>query len=182
MSDQDAPCADAASDIINVFIRALAEAFDPDSDCPPDGGGSNTVRFFAGEGAPLAAWNSHATGDGCEHPFLWVRAIRRYRSKVFPTPTVEHNPCRLPRVIAVEIGVARCAVVELEPDWDDYAREAEISLDDSYRIELALCRAATLLGRAGVMVATDTIAAFGPEGGVVAWTGIAYATIERIEQ
>lgn len=168
-------CTDPASGIIDAFTVALREVFDPASDCPPDGGGSTDVRFFAGDGAPLAAWDAHASGKhGCNAPFLWVRAMRRFRSLSFPAPTIATYPCDLPRVLAVEIGVGRCAVVDQQPSWSDYAVEAEVSLDDSWRVELALCRAAGALRAAGYAVGTDTIAPYGPDGGVVAWTAVAY--------
>lgn len=65
-------------------------------------------------------------------------------------------------------------MVELEPSWDDYAAEAEVSLDDSWRIELALCRAATLVRALGYSAGSGEVAPYGPDGGVVAWTGEAY--------
>lgn len=170
---QPVECLDPAFDVINAFITALREGFDPTSNCPPDGGGSTDVRFFAGDAAPTAAWDAHAAGSGCKQPFLWVRVVRRFRSKEFPTPTVVTS-CELPRVIEVEIGVARCALTEQEPTWAEYATEAEISLDDSWRIELALCRARSLLSMHDFRVGTDTIVPFGPEGGIIAWSGVAF--------
>lgn len=172
------PCAetDPVSDIINTVTRSLRGGFAPDSACPPLGGGSTDIRFFAGDGAPLAAWDAHASGTdiGCAEPFLWVRAMRRYRSKVFPTPALDTGPCALTKVVAIEIGVGRCAVVDAEPSWEDYAREAEISLDDSWRIERVLCHIAGVLQKKTYEVGTDTIAPYGPEGGIIAWTGVVY--------
>lgn len=170
---EDDGCTDPASAIINAHIAAMKMVFDPASVCPPDGGGSTTVRFFAGEGIPMEAWDAH-NGDGCDNPFLWVRLLRRYRTREFPSPALSADACNLPRALAIEIGVGRCAVVESEPDWDDYAREAEIALDDSWRIEKALCAAAGLLRAESYVVAIDTVAPYGPEGGVLAWTGASY--------
>ena len=167
-------CVDPASEVINTITRSLRAGFTPDSECPPVGGGATDIRFFAGDGAPLAAWDAHASGQGCDNPFLWVRAMRRYASETFPTPVLDTSPCAMLRVIAVEIGVGRCAVVDAEPSWEDYAREAEISLDDSWRIERVLCHAAGVLRKAGHQVGTDTIAPYGPEGGIIAWTGVVY--------
>ena len=170
-------CTDPASEVIDVFTAAIREAFAPDSECPPLGGGATEVRFFAGDGAPLAAWDAHAAGTGCDTPFLWVRAMRRYYTETFPTPTIATWPCNLPEVVAIEVGVGRCAVVDAEPSWDDYAREAEVSLDDSWRIKLTMDRAACKLRDRNHFVGTDTIAPYGPEGGVIAWTGVAYVRI-----
>lgn len=181
---------DGANCIINAAVRALREAFDPNSEHPPDGGGSTRIRFFAGDAAPLTAFDTFAQseddgGCGCEGPFLWVRLMRRYRTDTFPQPYVGDAPCDKPRVIAVEIGVARCAVV-FDPDapqdcdMSAYESEADISLDDSHRIELALCRAARIMKAENCsdMVATDVIAPFGPEGGAVAWIGTLYARVD----
>lgn len=167
-------CIDPASTVIDAFTTALAEAFAADSECPPDAGGSADVRFFGGDGIPMAAWNAHATGSGCDAPFLWVRVTSRYRTQSFPSVAVDVNSCGLPKVIAIEIGVGRCADTEMDPDWDDYAAQAEVSLDDSWRIELALCRAASLLRSEGYTCGSGEILPYGPEGGVMAWTGVAY--------
>lgn len=80
------------------------------------------------------------------------------------------------RGVAVEVGVARCSDMSAKPKWSVLEREAEISLDDSWRIETALCIAATALKADDHAVATDTIAPLGPEGGLIAWTGMAYAS------
>lgn len=168
-------CVDPASAIVSAYMTALAEAFDPASACPPDGGGSTTVRFFGGDAIPMAAWNAHTSGgEDCGAPFLWVRVIRRFRSSVFPAQEISVDSCGLPRVIALEIGVGRCAVVDVSPTWDEYAREAEVSLDDSWRIELALCRASGVVRSLGYSAGTGEVSPFGPDGGVTAWMGEAY--------
>jgi len=172
-------CVDPASEIVTVFIAAMRGYFAPDSECPPDGGGTTAVRFFAGDGA-LPAWEPH--GSGCDAPFLWVRAARRYRSKAskFPAAHVGDGPCGeadVIRVLAVEIGVGRCTSMTDTPNWDTLADEAEISLDDSWRIEQALCWATKKLRQPNRAVATDTVEPFGPEGGIVAWTGMAFVQI-----
>ncbi|WAB09525.1 hypothetical protein SEA_WOOPER_22 [Gordonia phage Wooper] len=176
MTSAQPVCTDTADPIVNAFIRAMREAFDDTSECPPIGGGSTTVRLFAGDAIPLAAWNAHSADVECDHPFLWVRLMRRYRTNAFPTPTIASANCDMPRVLAVEVGVGRCAVVDLEPSWEDYAREAEISIDDGWRIELALCRAKAFVlnEHLGSAFGTDIINPYGPEGGVIAMTGIGY--------
>lgn len=165
--------------ILNLFVCAMREAFASDSIQPPDGGGSSEVRVFAGDAIPLSAWDAHAEGCGCGEPFLWVRLTRRYRSAQFPTPYVGPSPCGTPVVLAVEVGVGRCAVVGAQPSWDDYDREAEVSLDDSWRIELALCTAVKRVGKngCGTQGAVDNVVPYGPEGGVIAWLGTAYVQI-----
>ncbi|AYD82019.1 hypothetical protein I5G60_gp24 [Mycobacterium phage Saguaro] len=170
------PCrTDPALEVVEAAMTALADWFKPDSACPAKVGTTTNVRFFAGDGAPLAAWDSHAS-QGCDEPFVWVRAMRRFRSQSFPTPTVGTMPCDLPRVIAVELGVGWCAVVDQEPRWDDYQREAEISTDVAWRLEEAVCMTSKLLRNDDRRVGTDTIVPYGPEGGVIAWTAVIYAT------
>ncbi|QUE25796.1 hypothetical protein SEA_GLENHOPE_25 [Mycobacterium phage GlenHope] len=161
---------DAAVDVIAKATMALKVAFNPDDKIqPPIGGGSKTVRFFHSDQAPLYAFDTMAADgdtDECAEPFLWVRLGGRYRTKRFPDPTQEPD-CEAPRVLMIEMGIARCAALGETLNWDEVEREAWVSLDDSYRLELALCRFKnTVVGP----VSFDTIAPYGPEGGVVAWT------------
>lgn len=168
-------CMDDASAIVDAYVRAMKLVFSPTSECPPVGGGSTDVRFFAGMAPPTDAWDAHSDGgEGCDNPFLWVRIMRRYRSLNFPTPTASVEACSAPRVLAIEIGVGRCAVTDAEPEWTQYAHEAEVSLDDSWRIEKALCVAAGILRGDNRPVGIDTIEPYGPEGGIIGWTGAAY--------
>jgi hypothetical protein len=165
--------------ILNELIAALREAFDPNSTHPPIGGGTTDVRLFAGDAIPLSAWDAHREGSDCSNPFLWVRLVRRYRTQQFPSPYVGPAPCGAAAVIAVEIGVGRCAVVDAEPSWQDYADEAEVSIDDSWRIDLALCRAMGKVAQqeCGLQTAIDSVVPYGPEGGVIAWIGTGYVQL-----
>jgi hypothetical protein len=168
---------DPAHEVVAIFTAALASVFTCAQPCPPIGDCGDTVRFFAGSAVPLAAWDAHATGTECAEPFLWVRVPRRFATEVFPTPAIDASNCSLPRVVAIEIGVGRCAVVGAEPGWDEYAHEAEVSLDDSWRVEIALCRAAADCRTFNHSVAIGDVEPFGPDGGVVAWLGVAYVQI-----
>jgi hypothetical protein len=82
-------------------------------------------------------------------------------------------------VLAVEVGVAWCAVTDQEPRWSDWATEAEKSLDTSWRLEQALCRAVARLDAddAQRQIGTSTLTPYGPEGDAIAWTGIIYVSI-----
>lgn len=171
---------DPAAAVIEAASVALHDAF-TGTECPPLVGNVEVVRFFAGDAPPMAAWDSHA-GKGCDTPFVWVRVMRRYRSGEFPNPTIDTSPCtnNLTKVMPIEMGVGWCAVVDQEPSWADYAAEAAQSLDVSRRLEIALCKAAAAL-KIGVdgdgrLVGTDDIVPFGPEGGVIAWTAVLYAS------
>ena len=175
---------DPVEDFVYAFETAMKRAFNPkDAVAPPLGGGSTEVRFFTGENA-LATWDAVSLGGGednrdCDAPFLWVSFLRRFRTtaEAFPSPVALTAKCDAPRVAVIEIGVGRCATLGVEVEWAEYDRQHRISLSDSYRIELALqmatCEIRSFDGGKH-RTATDTVAQYGPEGGVVAWTGIAY--------
>lgn len=174
---------DPAECIINAVVTAMREAFTADSSAPPLGGGSDRVRFFAGDSAPLDFFDAHLNDPdcGCEKPFIWVRLMRRYRSQTFPAPWVGEAPCDQPHVVAVEIGVGRCSsMLTTECDWSAYEAEAEVSMDDSNRIEIALCRARQLMQRTKCSdaVAFDAVVPYGPVGGVLAWVSVLYARVD----
>lgn len=173
---------DGVQCIVNDTIAALKKVFSPDSVQPPIGGGTETVRFFAGEATPMSYVDMHISDCGCGgEPFIWVHLLRRYRSKVFPQPYVGDEGCGAPPAVAMEIGVARCAVMNAEGcSWDELAAEAEISLDDGWRIELAMCVAAGMMKADGCSdaVAIDSAMPYGPDGGVVAWTGTFFARVD----
>lgn len=174
------PCHDPASDIVDEFLTAMRQAFNPESDCPPDGGGSTEVRFFAGDDARPAALIP--VGPKCKTPLLWVRVDHRHRSTAATFPDAfkgNTSGCAggLFSVLALEVGVGRCVTTEVSPKFDTTEREATISLDDSWRIDRVLCVAAGRLRSPSRAVATDTVAPFGPDGGVVAWTGLAYVQL-----
>jgi len=162
---------DPAIEAVSIVMGTLADAFDPNGPWPPVQG-STDVHFFAGEGPATAAWDAHTTQPGCDAPFLWVRVAQRYRTKRIPAPVVDPANCQLPRAITVEVGVARCAVVDVDATWDDYAAEAATSLDDSWRIEAALCAARGRLLTDSYLAATHPVSPYGPEGGLLAWSGM----------
>jgi hypothetical protein len=175
------PCLDPAIEIVNTVIVAMRQVFDPASDCPPDGGGSTDVRFFAGDDARPAMLTPVTGAKNCKGPLLWVRAMHRHRSTVesFPEPFRGNVSCTVKpfNVLAVEIGVARCTNTDAVPKWETLETEADVSLDDSWRIERALCLVTGRLGSKTRAVATDSVAPFGPDGGTVAWTGQAYVQL-----
>ncbi|WP_409428382.1 hypothetical protein [Mycobacterium sp. SMC-11] len=167
------PCHDAASDVVDVFITALRQGFAPASECPPLGAGSTQVFFLVGD-EDRPAWN-----PDCDHAFLWVRVAKRYRARIgeFPKAYLGDLDCSktdVKRVLAVEVGVMRCAVVEEHPNWETLTDAANISLDDSWRIERVLSAAAARLRTPERAVAIDTVAPFGPKDGVTAWAGVAH--------
>lgn len=173
MTTPNSACEDPAADAIAIVMNTMKAVFDPASACPPRGGGSTEVRFFTFAGAPLGAWDAHSH-EGCEAPFLWVRLDSRFRTQSFPDEQIDAGPCRGQRAIGLEIGVGRCSSAEAETDWEELNREAAIGLDDSWRIETALCYASSALTAAGYSAATDSIVPYGPEGGVSAWSGMLF--------
>ena len=171
---------DPANCVLNTVASAMRLVMAPTSEQPPLGGGTDRVLFFAGEALPIEAFNFYRADSECAEPFVWVRLIRRYRSKNFPAPYNGGDPCPVPVVVPIEVGIARCAAVDMgDCDGACYESEAEISLDDSWRIERALCFAASKLRqtRCALQVGLDDIVPYGPSGGVVAWTGVLYAQL-----
>jgi hypothetical protein len=67
--------------------------------------------------------------------------------------------------------------MDAEPDWDTLDNEAIMSLDDSWRIEQTLQAVTRRLRGPDRAVATDTVAPYGPAGGIIAWTGMAYVQL-----
>lgn len=171
------PCKpDPVTAVLEIVVGAMIEVFDPEQACPPRGGGSDTVRIFAGDATPLSAWDAHTSGgSNCSQPFIWVRPMRRYRSKVFPNPTLGID-CELTRVVPIEIGVGRCAVTDEHPKWSQWAEESAISQSDAHRIEGALCIATSRLTDEGRSAGSDIINPYGPEGGIVAQIANLYAS------
>ena len=72
----------------------------------------------------------------------------------------------------LEVGVARCA----DLDSSVKATEAEVALDDTWRISKALCLVSGQL-QAEHQVGYDSIVPYGPEGGVIAWTALVYISV-----
>jgi len=167
---------DPAVTVIGVVVKALQDAYRADSSFPPVTA-TETVHFFAGQAAATAVWNPAAgaltdwSETGCEEPFLWVRLDARYHAGVLPNHVVDTN-CDAPRAIALEVGVARCAVLDMQPSWDDYETEAALSLEDSYRLETAKRCAAGRLRDQGYLVALEDVVPFGPQGGIIGWSGM----------
>ncbi|QWY84367.1 hypothetical protein SEA_KNOCKER_25 [Mycobacterium phage Knocker] len=161
--------------IVETAQAVMLEFFGERDVAPAVVGTVKEVRLFAGDGIPLAAWNSIG---GCGDVFAWVRVLRRYRTRAFPAPTIDAAPCGLPKAVAIEVGVASCASMEEQPRWSDYEREAVESMDTAWRIEEALCVMSKRLKAddSERNTGTDTVVPYGPDGGVLAWTGILYAT------
>lgn len=172
-------CDDPVSDLVNDAIAALSYVYDPTIVCPPpDLTEIPPIRFFAGEAAPSSAFDAITNNPGCDVPFIWVRLSSRYKSRVFPTPATGSVDCDLLNVAALEVGVAWCAITEQYPTVQQYATEAETSLDHSWRLEKALCKLMKIAGAKNRLVSIDTIAPYGPEGGILAWSTTAFISFE----
>lgn len=170
-------CNDPVSDILNYFIAGLRAAYDPTSACPPpDLTEIPMVRFFAGEVAPQSAFDAITNDPGCDVPFIWLRVASRYRSREFPAPVTGQVDCGMMGVVAVELGVAWCAITDQYPTPEQYAAEAETSLDHSWRLEKALCSATSKLKADNHLTSLDTIAPYGPEGGILSWSTTSFVS------
>lgn len=160
---------DPASDIITKTIAALRDMFDPGLECPPIGGGWETgdsagaVMFVPGEGPGWDPIATQSADGGCDTPFLWVRLVTRFRTVSFPEHTPMTPPCGGVQCIVLELGVGRCVDMSPEADWATAATEAEIAVDDSWRLDRAMCLAAGRI-KNGIF-AFDPVNPLGPEGG-----------------
>ena len=163
------PCTDPASAVIDAVIAAMKDLFDPASECPPIGGGSKTVHFFAGEGA-------YFDEIECSQPMLWVRFNSRFRTEGFPDPSVVTLPCGAGEAITVEAGVARCSQMGGDITPKEVAKEAEISMDDSWRLNKLTCALNSKLGGLH-QIGQESVSAWGPEGGVIAWATMLYIMV-----
>ena len=176
---------DPALPLLVHTTEALATLFGPSDDCPPLIGSTENVRTIAGDGLPLEAWDAHKgggrKGGGCAEPFIWQRVRRRYRSTNFPHPAISTSPCAALRVIELELGVGWCAEIGSERGqvaWERLDAEATKSMDVAWRLEEALCLAAKKISddEEGRHTGTDTLVPYGPDAGVIAWSGILYAS------
>ncbi len=176
-------CVDPATEVINTAVAAMARRFDPDQECPPHAGGSTEVRFLPGaDGFPVWA-TIH--DDRCD-PLLWVRVVQRYRSTPTEFPAVvEESVQRCAtgafNVLEIAVGVTRCSVMDTDiqhVDWATIADEAAASLDDSWRVQQALCDIRLLQSKSRA-VNTANVACAGPEGGYITWAGVAQVQIAK---
>lgn len=168
---------DPTPEVVDTFIVWLETMFGPAS--PPRGGVIRDVRFFAMDGAGIPQQLLPQCPNG-EPSLLWVRLDRRFEASLsgFPAAVVQDAGCNdaVPTV-AIEIGVARCSTLEAFPNWSQLTLEAEISMDDSWRLHEALRQARCQLRSAERAVAIDTVAPSGPAGGAMVWTGMAYVQL-----
>lgn len=175
---------DAAEAVICALIDAMRAKFNPAAPTPPRGGGSLHVRFLAGDAVPLGAWDAHAEGCGCGEPFLWVRLIQRYRTTVnnFPAPFIGAGNCTTLRALEIEVGVARCAILTENGEAAEFTEldeEAMTQLDDSRRLDAAMCAAmkCATSSDAALRTAVGPVVPWGPQGGVVAQVGTVWAQV-----
>lgn len=172
------PRIDEAILVVNTFIAALLDAFNPaDSIQPPLGGGGAAVHFLSGEVVALELFDAQAIGSNCSDPFLWVRAVDRFRWRDFPAPYTGAlaGDCEYPSAMTVEMGIARCTSLDASGstiNWAKIGEEARIGLDDSWRIQLALCAAVPQLHKQSRLVAIRPVIPQGPAAGVQAWATV----------
>ncbi|MBB3040131.1 hypothetical protein [Hoyosella altamirensis] len=166
--------------VVGRLQESLRQVFSNSAPTPPLGGGSDEVRFVAGDfGLSMSMWNLHQDDCGCGDPFLWVRIVRRYRTSQFPADQQGGAKCGTSKAATIEAGVARCAVTEPNPCWDELDREALVSADDSWRLEAAMCRAIQCATREHLVLdhAQTPIVPVGPEGGLLAWIAQAHVQL-----
>lgn len=172
---------DTAVTVIGLAVTRMRAFFAPDSALPPLGGGTDTVHILAGDAVIAPEWVASNDGSCAKcGPYLWVRLVRRWRSGQSQNQTASAaviGKCNTRRGITIEAGIARCHPYEATPE--ELEQIALVQLDDSWRIDNALCAAMTDAEAANA--ATDTGLGpgepFGPEGLLLLWTQVAYAQL-----
>lgn len=161
--------------IVGLVADQLKLYFDPELSVPPLGGGTDTVHILAGD-TVSPPWLEGDDGcDGCG-PYLWVRLVKRWRTEDFPSIS-QISMCTTAQAVTVEAGIARC--YPYDPDEDDQTTAAMVQLDDSYRLDAALCAAMRAAEDKGIAVNTALGAGdpYGPNGLLIAWTQQAHAQL-----
>lgn len=171
---------DKAVTIIGLVAEQLRAFFGDTAAVQPLGGGTNTVRILAGDSAVIPEWLSGEQEDcGDCGPYLWVRLVRRWRSgNEFPQE-LPVAKCGTGRAITVEAGIARCFPITDDPT--ELEQLALVQLDDSWRIDNALCLAMAKAEREGVALNTAIGAGepIGPEGLAILWVQQASAQLAK---
>lgn len=164
---------------VGLVVEELRRQFDPASENPPMGGGTADIRVIGGDMVPLDGFDS----ADCAL-LVWVRLARRYRTTAFPAEAASGARCGSQPVIVLEAGVARCADMGDDngpPAPSVIEREALVQMDDAWRVDAALCRAAARAEDEDI--APDCVLGagepYGPEGGVIAWFQTATFELEN---
>jgi hypothetical protein len=171
--------------LMGLVEAKLLEFFDPDPVppvVPPLGGGTTTVWHLSGDVIAPPPWvigedGTCETCDGCG-PYLWMRLAQRWRqgqSQNMTASAAVIPKCGQARGVTIEVGIARCHPLDGDPEV--YQNKGLVLLDDSWRLDLALCAALKEAERLDIAKETGvgTGSPEGPEGMVLTWAQSAYA-------
>lgn len=174
---------DKAVGVIGCVAERLRQFFGPDTEFPPIGGAIHQVHVLAGDQVAPPPWVG--TTEDCTDctdcsAYLWVRLVSRWRTGQSQNMTASAaviGKCNQARGITVEAGVARCH--PLEGTRDELEQHALIQMDDSWRMDNALCAGMADAEAAGFASDTGlgTGEPYGPEGLLIIWTQRAYAQL-----
>ena len=171
--------------ILGLAETRLLEFFDPAPTAPavaPLGGGTDVVWQLAGDIIAPPPWVGIGESDDIDpnecDPYLWVRLVQRWRqgqSQNMTASSFAIPKCGQARGITIEAGIARCYPLDGTPE--EMAQRSLVLLDDSWRMDLALCAAMKDAKDNAVAKETGigTGAPFGPEALVLTWAQSAYA-------
>lgn len=172
--------ADKAVGVIGAVEASLGRWFGPDSEFPPIGGAIEQVHVLAGDQVAPPPWVGISEDCSNCSAYLWVRLVARWRtgqSANQPPSAAVIAKCNQSRGITIEAGVARCH--PLEGTRDELEQHALIQLDDSWRIDNALCAGMKAAEKAGFATNTGigTGEPWGPEALLLIWTQKAFAQL-----
>lgn len=139
------------------------------------------MHVLAGDIVAPPPWVGVSSCDDCEcGAYLWVRLVARWRtgqSQNQAASTIVLGKCNERRGITIEAGIARCHPLDATPE--ELEHHALVQMDDSWRIDNALC--AAMQDSEREQAATDTGLGtgepIGPEGLVLCWVQRAYAQL-----
>lgn len=161
--------------VVGQFIEALRSQF-VEADPVPLGGAVTEVEHRPGELVALDAL-ADEVGGPCSGQ-VWVNVLRVWRSESFPTVSAESSSCRSPVTIDLQVGAARrvCTVDDggYPPSADAMGHDALVGLDDTARIDRAVCLALRACDDCGLTIQSVVapIEPVGPQGGILAWTTV----------
>lgn len=162
--------------LTEVIAGQLRVVFDPLGPNPPLCKGTCVppIRRLAGDSIALdSLFDSDGVCGGCGSAFLWIRIVRRFHTIAFPQET-QDSKCSSTLAVIVEAGIARCVDVgsaQEPPKPENQEQEFLCLSDDAFRIDKALCRAASIAERDGITLAhvLGGGEGQGPQGGAVTW-------------
>lgn len=144
-------------------------------DNEPLGGRLRPEKVIHRGGVDVALDGFGPGGDCSAEAWVNVLRIARTTADAFPGDNPQMSNCGGGRSIAIQFGIARCAVMPDDagnpPTPAELGREGLVSIDDGARLDNAMCRLVKRLEREEVIdgYAINAGEPVGPMGGIISW-------------